>query len=182
MPTPSHDHELRGMRDLCFSHAGRRTDTNTVGTQSRRDTAAPRHPSHLKSTGPAAARPGPATLPATPCTALHSRASTRPIADNRHSEHAPVRRHTHKHWQTTAAPTHTSMLQRVPGRGSTQGTQGINLEPLRPQNPALPHAVGRSAFRGAPASSSAGTETLITARADGEEDELPTAGLAHEVE
>ena len=73
------------------------------------------------------------------------------------------------------------MVQRVPGRGSTQGTQGISPEPLRPPNPALPHAAGRSACRGAP-SSSAGTERLVTARADGEEDELPTAGLAHEVE
>ena len=76
---------------------------------------------------------------------------------------------------------HASMLQRVPGRGSTQGTQGIRPEPLTRKIPALLHAAGCSACREAP-SSSAGTETLITARADGEEDELPTAGLAHEVE
>ena len=68
---------------------------------------------------------------------------------------------THKHWQTTAAPTHTSLLQWVPGHGSTQGTQDISPEPLTPNIPALPHAAGRSACRaarGAPA----GTERLVT--------------------
>ena len=32
------------------------------------------------------------------------------------------------------------MLQRVPGRGSTQGTQGIRPEPLTRKIPALLHA------------------------------------------
>ena len=72
---------------------GRCTDTNTVGAQSRRDTAAPGHPTHPRSTGPATARPGTACLPWRPCTALHSRGSTGPIAGNRHSKHT-VRRHT----------------------------------------------------------------------------------------
>ena len=89
---PTRLHEVRGMRISKLS-PGRRTDTNTGGTQSRRDTAAPRHPTRPKSTGSATARPGTACLPSRPCTDLHSRASTRPIADNRHSEHT-VRRHT----------------------------------------------------------------------------------------
>ena len=88
---------------------------------------------------------------------------------------------THKHWQTMATSTHKSMLQWVPGRGSTQGTRGISPEPLTPKIPALPHAAGRSACRGA-RGSLAGTERLVTARDDGVEDELPTAGVAHEVE
>ena len=89
---PTRLHEVRGMR-ISKRSPGRRTDTNTGGTQSRRDAAAPRHPTRPRSTGPATPRPGTATLPSRPCTALHSRASTRPIADNRHSEHT-VRRHT----------------------------------------------------------------------------------------
>ena len=71
----------------------RRADTNTVGTQSRRNAAAPRHPTRPKSTVPAPARPGTACLPWRPCTSPHSRVSTLPIAHNRHSEHT-VRRHT----------------------------------------------------------------------------------------
>ena len=59
---------------------------------------------------------------------------------------------THKHWQTTSAPTHTSLSQWVPGHGSTQSTQGISPEPLTPTIPALPHAAGCSACRGAPGS------------------------------
>ena len=90
---PTRLHELQGMRISKLS-PGRRTDTNTGGTQSRRDTAAPRHPTRPRSTGPAPPRHGTTTLPWRPCTELHSRASTRhPIADNRHSEHT-VRRHT----------------------------------------------------------------------------------------
>ena len=73
------------------------------------------------------------------------------------------------------------MLQRLAGRGSTQGMRGISPEPLRPKFPALPHAAGRSACGGA-RGSSAGTERLVTAREDGVQDELPTAGVAHEVE
>ena len=88
---------------------------------------------------------------------------------------------THKHWQTTAAPTHTSMVQRVPGRGSTQGTQGISPEPLRPPNPALPHAAARSACRGAPGSP-ASPKRLVRAREDGGEDGSPTLVRAHGVE
>ena len=70
---------------------------------------------------------------------------------------------------------------KVLGRGSTQGTQGIRPEPLTRKIPALLHAAGCSACREAP-SSSIGTERFVTARADGVQDELPTAGLAHEVE
>ena len=103
---PTRLHEVRGMRISKLS-PGRRTDTNTVGTQSRRDAAAPRHPTRPRSTGPAPPRHGTTTLPWRPCTELHSRASTRPIAHNRHSEDT-VRRHpqalandgrtdTHKH-------------------------------------------------------------------------------------
>ena len=47
--------------------------------------------------------------------------------------------------------------------------------------PVLPHAVARSACRGAPGSP-ASAERLVTSRADDVEDELPTAVLAHEVE
>ena len=83
--------------------------------------------------------------------------------------------------QTTAAQTHTSMLQRLPGRGTTQGIQGIGPEQLTPKIPVLPHAAARSACRGAPGSP-ASAERLVTARADDVEDELPTAVLAHEVE
>ena len=72
-------------------------------------------------------------------------------------------------------------MQWVPCRGSTQGTQGNSPEPLTLKNPAHPHASGHQGHRAAP-SSSARTERLITARVDGEEDELPTAVLAHEVE
>ena len=93
---------------------GRRTDTHTGGTQSRRDAATPRHPTRPKSTGPAPPRHGTTTLPWRPCTELHSRASTRPIAHNRHSEDT-VRRHpqaqandvrtdTHKHDATGPGP------------------------------------------------------------------------------
>ena len=88
---------------------------------------------------------------------------------------------TTKHWQTTAAQTHTSMLQRLPGRGSTQGTRGISPEPLAPKIPALPHAAARSACSGAPGSP-ASAERMVTVREDGEEDELPTAGLAQKVD
>ena len=73
------------------------------------------------------------------------------------------------------------MLQWVPWRGSTQGTQGISPDPLTPKIPALPHAAGCSAHRAAP-SSSAGTERLVTAREDGEEDGSPTLVVAQEVE
>ena len=126
---PARLHEFRTMRISKLS-PGRRTDTNTGGTQSRRDTAAPRHPTHPKSTGPATARPGPATLPSRPCTALHSRASTRPIADNRHSEHT-VRRHTqalandgrtdaHKHAATASgAPQHAGHAGHQPRAAQT---------------------------------------------------------------
>ena len=53
----------------------------------------PLTPTRPLSTGPAPPRPGTATVPWRPCTAPHSRASTLPIAHNRHSEHT-VRRHT----------------------------------------------------------------------------------------
>ena len=69
------------------------TRQRTGQAHSRRNAAAPRHPTRPKSTGPAPPRHGPATLPKRPCTAPHSRASTRPIAHNRHSEDT-VRRHT----------------------------------------------------------------------------------------
>ena len=88
---------------------------------------------------------------------------------------------THKHWQTTSAPTHTSMMQRVPGRGSTQGMQDISPEPLTPQIPALPHAAARSGCRGAPGSP-ASPKRLVRAREDGGEDGSPTLVVAHEVE
>ena len=73
------------------------------------------------------------------------------------------------------------MVQTVPVRGSTQGTPNISPEPLRPNFPDLTHAAGHRGHRAAP-SYSAGTERLITARVDGEEEELPTAVLAQEVE
>ena len=80
-----------------------------------------------------------------------------------------------------ATQPHTGMLQKVPGRGTTQCMQDISPEPLAPKIPALPHAAARSACSGAPGSP-ASAERMVTAREDGEEDELPTAGLAHEVE
>ena len=152
---------------------GRRADTNMVGTQSRRDTAAPRHPTRPRSTGPATARPGTACPPWRPCTALHSRASTRPIADNLGTANTQ--------WQTTAAPTHTSLLPWVPGRRSTQSTRVISPEPLRPKIPDLPHAAGRRAHRGAP-SSSTREEVHAPALENGVDDDLATVRLAHEVD
>ena len=156
------------------------TRQRTGQAHSRRNAAAPRHPTRQLSTGPAPPRHGTTTLPWRPCTAPHSRVSTLPIADNRHSEHTPSD-DTHKHWQTTSAPTHTSMMQRVPGRGSTQGMQDISPEPLTPQIPALPHAAARSGCRGAPGSP-ASPKRLVRAREDGGEDGSPTLVLAQEVE
>ena len=130
------------------------------------------------STGPAPPRPGTATVPWRPCTAPHSRASTLPIAHNRH-RHRPSD-DTHKHWQTTPVQTRASMLQRVPGRGSTQGKYGNSPERLGPIFPGLHATAARRAHRGAPGSS-AGTERLVPARADGAEDEPATVGVDHEV-
>ena len=90
------------------------TRQRTGQAHSRRNAAAPRHPTRPKSTGSAPPRHGTTTLPWRPCTALHSRASTRPIAHNRHSEDT-VRRHpqaqandvrtdTHKHDATGPGP------------------------------------------------------------------------------
>ena len=112
---PTRLHELQGMRISKLS-PGRRTDTNTGGTHSRRNAAAPRHPTPQLSTVPAPARPGTATLPWIPCTAPHSRASTRPIAHKRH-RHTPSGEHpqalandacghAHKHAATTSGARH----------------------------------------------------------------------------
>ena len=70
----------------------RRTDTNTVGTQSRCNAAAPRHPTRPKSTGRAPARPGTAWLPWRPCTSPHSRASTGPTIASQQAQrtHRPT--------------------------------------------------------------------------------------------
>ena len=157
----------------------RRTDTNTGGTQSRRDAAAPRHPTRPLSAGPAPPRPGTATVPRRPCTAPHSRASTLPIAHNRH-RHTPSGEHPQAQ-QTTPAETCACMLQKGLGRHSTQSTRSISPEPLRPKIPDLPHAAGRRAHRGAP-SSSTREEVHAPALDNGVDDELPTVGLAHEVE
>ena len=73
------------------------------------------------------------------------------------------------------------MLPWVPGRGTTQGKQAISRERLGPKFPDLHAAAGRRAHRGA-RGSPASAERMVTALEDGEEDELPTAGLAHEVE
>ena len=87
---------------------------------------------------------------AQPCTAAPARVRSRTTGTaNTPSDD------THKHWQTTAAPTHKRMLQWVPGRRSTQGTQGISPEPLAPQIATLAHGGGRTACRGAPSSSQA---------------------------
>ena len=69
------------------------TRPRTGQAHSRPNAAAPRHPTRPLSTVPAPPRPGTATVPWRPCTAPHSRASTLPIAHNRHSENT-VRRHT----------------------------------------------------------------------------------------
>ena len=67
-------------------------------------------------------------------------------------------------------------------------TSGVtDLPPALPLPPADPRtripesSRRRSACRGAPGSP-AGTERVVTAREDGVQDELPTAGLAQEVE
>ena len=73
------------------------------------------------------------------------------------------------------------MLPWVPERGTTQGKQAISPERLGPKFPDLHAAAGRRAHRGA-RGSPASAERMVTALEDGEEDELPTAGLAHEVE
>ena len=62
------------------------TRQRTGQAHSRRNAAAPRHPTRPLSTGPAPPRPGTATVPWRPCKAPHSRVSTLPIAHNRHGE------------------------------------------------------------------------------------------------
>ena len=114
----------------------RRADTNTVGTQSRRNAAAPRHPTRPKSTVPAPARPGTACLPWRPCTSPHSRVSTLPIAHNRHSEHT-VRRHTQA--VTNDACGHTCKhAAKGPGPRQHAGHAGHPPRAAHTQNPRPP--------------------------------------------
>ena len=115
---------------------GRRMDTNTGGTQSRRDAAAPRHPTRPKSTGPAPPRHGTTTLPWRPCTELHSRASTRPIADNRHSEHT-VRRHTQALANDGRTDTHKHAAK-GPGPRQHAGHAGHQPRAAQTKNPRPP--------------------------------------------
>ena len=113
---------------------GRRTDTNTGGTQSRRDTAAPRHPTRPRSTGPAPPRHGTTTLPWRPCTELHSRASTRPIAHNRH-RHRP----SDEHPRAQANDVHTDTCKHAAkGSGPRQHAGHAGHQPRAAHTPTPP--------------------------------------------
>ena len=80
--TPSH--VPRTMRNIWFS-LGTRIGHKHGQAQSRRNTAAPRHPTHPKSTGPAPPRHGTAWLPWTPCMASQGLRNTARHTDKQHS-------------------------------------------------------------------------------------------------
>ena len=125
------------MRNLWFS-LGTRIGHKHGQAQSRRDTAAPRHQTRQSSAGPAPPRHGTAWLPwrLFLCTALHNRASTRPIADNRHSEHT-VRRHTQALANDGGTDTqkHAAM---GPGPRQHAGHAGHQPRAAQTQNPRPP--------------------------------------------
>ena len=112
------------------------TRQRTGQAHSRRNAAAPRHPTRPKSTGPAPPRHGPATLPKRPCTAPHSRASTRPIAHNRHSEDT-VRRHTQAVANDGRTDTHKHAAK-SPGPRQHAGHAGHPPRAAHTQNPRPP--------------------------------------------
>ena len=116
---------------------GRRTDTNTVGTQSRRDAAVPRHPTRPRSTGPAPARPGTASLPWRPSTAPHSRASTVLIAHQRH-RHTPSSEHPEAHANDgrTDVHRHNAMGPGPPQHAGHAGHQPRAAQTQIPRPPA----------------------------------------------